>query len=79
MTSQPQLCVGVELTRVQTPQSFSNRLRSVRGAGSTREDWYTESYSHSQKLKPPHRSPRQLCATNFPGGGPLKTKWPEKK
>ena len=50
-------------------------------AGSTdeTENCYTEPYHHSQKLSPPHRSPRQLCATNFPGGGPLKTKWPEKK
>ena len=35
--------------------------------------------AHSQKLNPPPRSPRQLWATSLPGGGPLKTKWPEKK
>ena len=64
-------------------QSRSLWLSSAGGvsAGSTdeTENCYTEPYHHSQKLSPPPRSPRQLWATNFPGGGPLKTKWPEKK
>ena len=53
--------------------------RVNRGQRDETEDCYTEPYHHSQKLSPPPRSPRQLWATNFPGGGPLKTKWPEKK